>query len=221
MTLFTRPRESLKSREDATCDKSIGAGQRFFSVAGKRGWPDGSIMLRKRSDSRARSVDRRGRRQSLICHVSEHIRAVARVDRLAAASPTFWLLLACIGLILFESSAFAQPAPEGGESNSLVEVIVRDRRWPALLNRAGNSFASGNHLDAVKVLQECFAAPEDGFVMRPEWKLPAARANAARLLREAGEPAWQAYEKLYGITAQQCWSGRSRRSRCASSASAC
>lgn len=115
-------------------------------------------------------------------------------------------LVCCLtSLAWFASSqpCWAQPAPEPAEQNTLVEVIVRDRVWPTLLAKASSTLESGNYYDAAKLLQQCFAATEDGFVLRTEWKHPAARGNAARLLRDAGEPAWQAYEKLYGIEAQQ------------------
>ena len=123
------------------------------------------------------------------------------------------ILLACGLALTLNSVAWAQQGALKGrvEVNSASEldlyapsdIVSRDRKWQRTLTNAEAMLQSNRLDEAIELLQRCFEAPEDAFVLRPEWTAPTVRGIAAKLLRDAGEPAWKNYERLFGAEARQ------------------
>ena len=117
-----------------------------------------------------------------------------------------WLAVAFCLVLSPTEWAWSQPppaVPAPPESITFADVVPRDRRWLVLLNNASNHLKANRTTEGLELLQRCFDAPEDAFVLRPEWDRPTSRGIAAKLLRDAGESVWKQYEVLFGPVARQ------------------
>lgn len=121
----------------------------------------------------------------------------------STAKALAWVGIACWLVFGSVQPCEAQPTPEKPVFNTFSEVLVQDRVWQRRLSNAADRLDKQDYLAAADLLQSCFSAPEDGFVIRPELTQPGARANAATLLRAAKPAAWEVYEQRFGNEAQQ------------------
>ncbi|MES2791746.1 MAG: PQQ-binding-like beta-propeller repeat protein [Planctomycetota bacterium] len=116
------------------------------------------------------------------------------------------LILAISSLAFLQTGVcWSQPGTFEGriEIATSGDIVLRERRWQTLLTEVPKLLESDHVDDAVRSLQKCFAAADDGYVLRPEWEQPAVRGIAAKLLRDAGEPVWKRYEELIGAEAKR------------------
>lgn len=126
------------------------------------------------------------------------------------AGPVFkavgWLLI----LLFAVQPCAAQPAPApmAVDQHQLDDIVVRDRVPLRLLTKVDESLKGHQYDEATELLQRCFGSAEDNFVLLPPPApeqsplLTSSRAEAAKKLCAAGEPAWKAYETKYGIQAR-------------------
>lgn len=141
---------------------------------------------------------------------SDAPRSRAGQPEASRATPNACHTLLVAGLLLLSSitPGWSQPPPAKPDTNAVdtstfSDVVARDRNWQRLLTNAAELLQANDTTRGIDLLQRCFSAPEDGYVLRPEWELPAARGIAAQLLRNAGPATWKAYEAQYGAVARQ------------------